>query len=110
MMLDLLMTAGAAAQSLGGPDGIWAHIVHDFSNITEPAALSAFLPVLMIDVVLAGDNAIGVGALAAGLPADQRQKLHLIACLAAQIGKTTCRDRVRQSVSIQLCTRHLKNK
>src|SRR3546814_20901633 len=66
MMLDLLMTAGAAAQSLGGPDGIWAHIVHDFSNITEPAALSAFLQVLLIDVVLAGDHAIVVGALAAG--------------------------------------------
>src|SRR3546814_3405317 len=85
MMLDLLMTAGAAAQSLGGPDGIWAHIVHDFSNITEPAALSAFLQVLMIDVVLAGDNAIVVGALAAGLPADQRKKVILIGVLAALV-------------------------
>ena len=29
----------------------------------------------MIDLVLAGDNAIVVGALAAGLPADQRKKV-----------------------------------
>src|SRR3546814_3919347 len=68
------MTAGAAAPALGGPDGIWAHIVNDFSNITEPAALAAFFQVLMIDIVLAGDNAIVVGALAAGLPAAQRKK------------------------------------
>ena len=59
------MRAGAAAPALGGPDGIWAHIVNDFSNITEPAALAAFFQVLMIDILLAGDNAIVVGALAA---------------------------------------------
>ena len=49
-MLDLLMAAGAAAQTLGGPDGIWAHIVADFSNITEPAALAAFLLVSRLPV------------------------------------------------------------
>ncbi|MGH6695287.1 MAG: TerC family protein, partial [Sphingopyxis sp.] len=54
---------------------MWEAIVKDFSNITEPAALAAFLQVLMIDLVLAGDNAIVVGALAAGLPADQRKKV-----------------------------------
>src|SRR3546814_4279038 len=84
-MLDLLMTAGSAAPALGGPDGIWAHIVNDFSNITEPAALAAFFQVLMIDIVLAGDNAIVVGALAAGLPAAQRKKVILIGVLAALV-------------------------
>src|SRR3546814_1186582 len=84
-MLDLLMTAGAAAPALGGPDGIWAHIVNDFSNITEPAALAAFFQVLMIDIVLDGDNAIVVGALAAGLPVVQRKKVILIVGLAALV-------------------------
>ncbi|MDO9368864.1 MAG: TerC family protein [Sphingopyxis sp.] len=64
---------------------MWGAIVNDFSNITEPAALSAFLQVLMIDLVLAGDNAIVVGALAAGLPADQRKKVILIGVLAALV-------------------------
>ena len=39
----------------------------------------------MIDIVLAGDNAIVVGALAAGLPADQRTKVILIGMLAALV-------------------------
>ena len=64
---------------------MWAAIVHDFSNITEPAAFAAFVQVLMIDLVLAGDNAIVVGALAAGLPAEQRTKVILIGVLAALV-------------------------
>lgn len=62
---------------------IWNHIVADFSNIGSPATLSAFIQVLMIDVMLAGDNAIVVGALAAGLPAAQRRKVILIGIIAA---------------------------
>lgn len=38
-------------------------------------AVAAFLQILFIDIVLAGDNAIVVGALAAGLPAEQRRKV-----------------------------------
>ncbi len=79
------MQAGAHAGGFGGPAGMWDAIVHDFSNITEPAAFAAFLQVLMIDIVLAGDNAIVVGALAAGLPADQRRKVILIGVLAALV-------------------------
>jgi YjbE family integral membrane protein len=70
---------------LGGPAEIWQHIVTDFSNLGTPAAMSAFLQVLMIDVVLAGDNAIVVGALAAGLPADQRKKVIAIGVIAALV-------------------------
>ena len=82
MILDFLsFAASAAAPSLG----IWDSIVHDFSNITEPAAFAAFLQVLMIDIVLAGDNAIVVGALAAGLPADQRKKVIFIGVIAALV-------------------------
>ena len=39
--------------------------------------ISALLQVLMIDLVLAGDNAVAVGLAAAGLPADQRRKVIL---------------------------------
>src|SRR5438552_18749183 len=54
----------------------------DLSFIT-PAALAALVEILMIDIVLAGDNAIVVGALAAGLPADLRKKVIAIGVLAA---------------------------
>ena len=85
-MIELLLAAAHAAPiDLGGPAEMWNAIVSDFSNITEPAAFAAFLQVLMIDLVLAGDNAIVVGALAAGLPPDQRRKVILIGVLAALV-------------------------
>jgi YjbE family integral membrane protein len=85
-MIELLLGAVAnTSAGFGGPAGIWDAIVHDFSNITEPAAFAAFLQVLMIDIVLAGDNAIVVGALAAGLPADQRKKVISIGVIAALV-------------------------
>src|SRR3546814_13008831 len=85
VILEFLTQAGAHAAGFGGPAGMWDAIVKDFSNITEPAAFAAFLQVLMIDLVLAGDNAIVVGALAAGLPAEQRKKVILIGVLAARV-------------------------
>lgn len=86
-MIQFLLTtlAAAATAGFGGPAGIWDAIVQDFSNITEPAAFAAFLQVLMIDLVLAGDNAIVVGALAAGLTPDQRRKVIMIGVLAALV-------------------------
>lgn len=86
MLIELLsVAADAAPAGFGGPAGIWDAIVKDFSNITEPAAFTAFLSVLAIDLVLAGDNAIVVGALAAGLPPDQRKKVILIGVAAALV-------------------------
>lgn len=64
---------------------VWTAIVQDFSNITEPGAFAAFIQVLLIDLVLAGDNAIVVGALAAGLPAEQRRRVILIGVMAALV-------------------------
>jgi YjbE family integral membrane protein len=64
---------------------LWQHILADFSNIGSPTALSAFLQVLMIDIMLAGDNAIIVGALAAGLDPKQRKKVILIGIMAALV-------------------------
>ena len=82
MMLEALLTLSAG---LGGLGDIWQHIVDDFSNLSEPARLAAFGQVLMIDIMLAGDNAIVVGALAAGLPAKQRQMVILIGIIAALV-------------------------
>lgn len=84
-MIDILAAAVSTATSLGGAGDIWQHIVNDFSNITSPSAMAAFVQILMIDIVLAGDNAIVVGALAAGLPADQRKKVIMIGILAALV-------------------------
>ena len=64
---------------------IWQNIVADFANIGTPSALAAFVQVLMIDVMLAGDNAIVVGALAAGLGPEQRRKVIVIGILAALV-------------------------
>jgi YjbE family integral membrane protein len=49
------------------------------------SAVTAFLQIVFIDIVLAGDNAIVVGALAAGLPAQQRRKVIMIGVLAALV-------------------------
>ena len=54
-------------------------------SLISAGALTAFVEILLIDIVLAGDNAIVVGALAAGLPADQRKKVILIGVLAALV-------------------------
>ena len=51
----------------------------------DAGTLTAFGEVLMIDLVLAGDNAIVVVALAAGLPAAQRKKVILIGICAALV-------------------------
>lgn len=57
----------------------------DFANLFAPGALAVLLQVVLIDAVLAGDNAIVVGSLAAGLPADQRKKVIAIGIVAALV-------------------------
>ncbi|HEX5216263.1 MAG TPA: TerC family protein [Vicinamibacterales bacterium] len=47
--------------------------------------LTALLQVLMIDLVLAGDNAIVIGLAAAGLPVAQRNRAILIGIIAATV-------------------------
>jgi YjbE family integral membrane protein len=54
-------------------------------DMISASAFAAFLEILFIDIVLAGDNAIVVGALAAGLPAAQRRKVIMIGVLAALV-------------------------
>jgi YjbE family integral membrane protein len=57
----------------------------DIGSLFSADGLAAFTEVILIDLVLAGDNAIVVGALAAGLPADQRRKVILIGIGAALV-------------------------
>jgi YjbE family integral membrane protein len=66
---------------------IWSHIVNDIGALFNGGASAwwAFGQVLMIDIMLAGDNAIVVGALAAGLPPAQRQRVILIGIIAALV-------------------------
>jgi YjbE family integral membrane protein len=55
------------------------------SEFFTTEALSALLQVIMIDLVLAGDNAIVIGLAAAGLPKEQRTKAILIGIIAATV-------------------------
>jgi YjbE family integral membrane protein len=57
----------------------------DLSSLLTPEAITAFFEILVIDIVLAGDNAIVVGALAAGLPNEQRRKVIIIGVAAALV-------------------------
>ncbi|WP_068877893.1 MULTISPECIES: TerC family protein [unclassified Phenylobacterium] len=60
-----------------------------FEELFSPGALSALLQVLMIDLVLAGDNAVAVGLAAGGLPPEQRRKAifwGLVAAVITRIG------------------------
>jgi YjbE family integral membrane protein len=85
MMDFLLNIAASAAAAPVGIGGIWDAIVTDFSKLNTAAAWVVFGQVLMIDIMLAGDNAIVVGALAAGLPPEQRRKVILIGIIAALV-------------------------
>jgi YjbE family integral membrane protein len=78
----VLVHAAVAPLSLGG---LWDRILGDFAIIGTPGALAAFATVVLLDVALAGDNAIVVGALAAGLPAEQRRKVIAIGIVAALV-------------------------
>jgi YjbE family integral membrane protein len=51
--------------------------------------ITALLQVIMIDLVLAGDNAIVIGLAAAGLPLRQRAKAVLVGIIAATVLRIT---------------------
>lgn len=48
-------------------------------------ALTALLQVVLIDLVLAGDNAVVIGLAAAGLPAEQRRRAIVVGIIAATV-------------------------
>lgn len=51
----------------------------------DPGLISAFIQVVMIDLVLAADNAVVIGMAAAGLPNEMRRKAILFGILAATV-------------------------
>ena len=54
-------------------------------EIFTSAGLVALLQVILIDLVLAGDNAVVIGLAAAGLAPDQRKKAILVGIIAATV-------------------------
>ncbi len=54
-------------------------------DLFTPEALTALVQVIIIDLVLAGDNAVVIGLAAAGLPKEQRGKAILIGIIAATV-------------------------
>src|SRR5258705_2144107 len=55
------------------------------TEMLSPEVLTAFFQVVIIDLVLAGDNAVVIGLPAAGLHESQRNKAILVGILAATI-------------------------
>lgn len=51
----------------------------------DPSFLSSLVQVILIDLVLAGDNAVVIGLAAAGLASDMRRKAILIGIIAATL-------------------------
>src|SRR5215475_5247977 len=72
-------------------DGLWSadHLCTFYKSgrptamidLISPEALITLLQVVMIDLVLAGDNAIVIGLAAAGLPQQQRTRAILVGIL-----------------------------
>jgi YjbE family integral membrane protein len=55
------------------------------NELFSQASIAAFLQVIMIDLVLAGDNAVVIGLAAAGLPKVQRARAILVGIVAATV-------------------------
>src|SRR5262250_731295 len=53
------------------------------TDVFSSQALAALLQVIMIDLVLAGDNAVVIGLATAGLPAERRRRAILVGVIAA---------------------------
>ena len=60
-------------------------MIEMLQSLLSGEAMWALGQVIMIDLVLAGDNAVVIGLAAAGLPKDQRNKAILIGIIAATV-------------------------
>ncbi len=63
-------------------------------------AVATLIQVVIIDLVLAGDNAIVIGLAAAGLPAKQRKRAIVIGILAATALRIICASIATQLLQI----------
>lgn len=66
----------------------------------DPAAFSAFIQVILIDLVLAGDNAVVIGMAAAGLAPEVRRKAVIVGILAATVFRVVLAVAATQLLSI----------
>jgi YjbE family integral membrane protein len=53
------------------------------AELLSPEGIAALISVVLIDIALAGDNAVVVGMAAAGLPSQQRRRAILVGIIAA---------------------------
>ena len=60
-------------------------MLESLQSLMSGDAMWALGQVIMIDLVLAGDNAVVIGLAAAGLPTDQRNKAILVGIIAATV-------------------------
>jgi YjbE family integral membrane protein len=60
-------------------------MINTFISTITPDLAAAFLQVMAIDLVLAGDNAVVIGLAAAGLPAESRGRAILVGIIAATV-------------------------
>jgi len=60
-----------------------------FTDLFTAGAAAAFFQVVMIDLALAGDNAVAVGMAAAGLPQEQRRKAIVVGLAGAVVMRVT---------------------
>jgi YjbE family integral membrane protein len=60
-------------------------MINTFISTITPELAAAFLQVMAIDLVLAGDNAIVIGLAAAGLPVESRARAILVGIIAATV-------------------------
>ena len=70
------------------------------TDIVTSAAVATLIQVVMIDLVLAGDNAVVIGLAAAGLPAQQRKRAIIIGIFAATALRIACAGTATQLLQV----------
>lgn len=70
------------------------------TGLMNSDALTALFQVIMIDLVLAGDNAVVIGLAVAGLPAEMRNKAIMLGILAATVLRIIFASLTAQLLSI----------
>ena len=70
------------------------------ADLINSAAVTTLVQVIMIDLVLAGDNAVVIGLAAAGLPAKQRKRAIVIGIVIATALRIVCASIATQLLQI----------
>lgn len=70
------------------------------ADLINGTAIATLIQVVMIDLVLAGDNALVIGLAAAGLPTEQRKRAIVIGILAATALRIICASIATQLLEI----------